>query len=211
MLNQTGGNIPSDSAELYEAFHSTDPLARAAAYEALWNYLYRVALKVVRDQSDAESLAKDCAQTALVSVHERLAECRDPHAFRAWARRIVTNAAIDELRRRRRLVPLVEDESDDFTAYPASNSEPSPEVTALDEIGLTDLRRLISQAPIGGRSRRVVIGRYLDDTPDELLAQAESELSGQPVQPSHIQVTRAKDIAKLRGWKPLRGLLGIAD
>ena len=211
MLNQNSGDVPSDSAEWYEACCSADPLVRAAAYVTLWNYLYRVALRVVQDQPDAESLAEDCAQTALFSVHERLAECRDPNAFRAWARTIVTNVALDELRRRRRLVPLTEDEQDDLTAYPTASNEPSPEVVALDEIGLTELRRIIDQAPIGERSRRAVIGRYLDNMPDELLAQAESELSGQSVQPSHIQVTRAKDIAKLRGCKPLRGHLGIAD
>ena len=52
-----------------------------------------------------------------------------------------------------------------------------------------------------------MIGRYLDDLPDELLAQDESRLAGQAVLPSHVQVTRAKDIARLRHWPPLRKLL----
>jgi hypothetical protein len=45
----------------------------------------------------------------------------------------------------------------------------------------------------------VVVGRYFDEQPDEALARTESDLAGQTVLPSHIQVTRAKNLAKLRG------------
>jgi len=53
----------------------------------------------------------------------------------------------------------------------------------------------------------VVIGRYLDDSDDETLARAESELAGSDVLPSHVQVTRAKNIAKLRQWPLLTQFL----
>jgi hypothetical protein len=67
-----------------------------------------------------------------------------------------------------------------------------------------ELRGLLERAPMSARSRRVVVGRYFDDVADERLAMAESELAGQPVLPSHVQVTRAKDIARLREWEPIR-------
>jgi RNA polymerase sigma factor (sigma-70 family) len=200
-------HISTDSAQLYTACQSDDPQVQAAAYETLWGYLYRVALQVMRGQPEAEALAQDCAQIALIRVHERLAECKEPAAFRAWARRIASHVAIDELRRQGRLTPLAEEEPTDAPAHPLPDDRPLPEATALAEINLAELRGLLGRAPMSERSRRAVLGRYLDDIPDELLAQAESELSGQPVLPSHVQVTRAKNIARLRSWEPLRAFL----
>jgi hypothetical protein len=112
-------------------------------------------------------------------------------------------------------VRLDADEGDPAEDAPAgarqrSSYQPSAEATVLGEIGTAGLRRLISRAPISGRSRRAVLGRYLDDLPDELLAQAESELAGQAVLPSHVQVRRAKDLARLRVYAPLLAFLGIA-
>ena len=39
------------------------------------------------------------------------------------------------------------------------------------------------------------------------LAQAESELSKTAVLPSHVQVTRSKNISKLKKWPALKALL----
>ncbi len=203
---------PFDSAELYAAFHSTAPGVQATAYETLWAYLYRVVFHVVYDQPDADALAQDCAQIALVRVHERLAECREPAAFQAWARRIASHVAIDELRRRRRLSRLLDpDEAGDVVTSLPDQSQPSPDVEVLENIRVEELRRLISLAPISDRSRRVVLGCYLDNIRDEKLAQIESERASQTVRPSHIQVTRSKNIAKLRDWEPLQSFLEGAN
>ncbi len=74
----------------------------------------------------------------------------------------------------------------------------------MTDINLENLRSLLEKAPISDRSRRVVIGRYLDDADDESLAQTESEIAQKDVLPSHIQVTRSKNITKLRKWDTLR-------
>jgi hypothetical protein len=66
---------------------------------------------------------------------------------------------------------------------------------------------MLQQAPISDRSRRVVIGRYLDDLPDDQLAATESDLSATDVQPSNIQVTRSKNISKLRDFEPFIAFL----
>jgi RNA polymerase sigma factor (sigma-70 family) len=195
MFAQTVGHTFADNAELYAACRSGDRLVQAAAYETLWGYLYRVAFQVLRDQPEPEMLAQDCAQDALIRVHERLAECREPAAFRAWARRIVTNLAIDTLRRSKWETLPGEDEWD---RIPASDP-PQPEKEALEH----ELFALISQAPISDRSRRVVLGRYLDGVPDERLAREESRRANRSVLPSHVQVTRSKDINRLRSWAPL--------
>jgi RNA polymerase sigma factor (sigma-70 family) len=196
MSDETARHTFADSAELYTACRGADPLVQAAAYETLWGYLYRVALQVVHDQPEAEALAQDCAQGALIRVHERLVECREPAAFRAWSRRIVKNLAIDTLRRAKRETLLDEDE---WSRMP-TNAPLELEKDVLRD----ELFALISQAPISERSRRAVLGRYLNGIPDELLAQEESRRASKSVLPSHVQVTRSKDLSRLRNWEPLR-------
>lgn len=211
MTDRSGSITYSDSAALYTACHSTDPQAQSEAYTALWQYLCRVALRVVYDQPDMDAMSQDCAQIALIRIHERLWECADPQAFYGWARRIVTNIAIDELRRRKRLTPLTdEDDHDDAPATSGLSSSavtPAYETAVLNKIDQAELRALIEHAPISQRSARVVLGRYFDNLPDEELARVESQLAGQQVLPSHVQVTRTKDIARLRQWERLRAFL----
>lgn len=193
-----------DSAALFAACGSADRTDQARAYEVLWGYLYRIALHMTARQPDQEAFAQDCAQRALIRIHQQRQRCREPKAFRTWSRRIVSNLIIDELRRRRRLQPLPEaDQALPANQLPVDN----PESETLASLTAASLRRLLHQAPISDRSRRVVIGRYLDEQEDERLAQAESQLAGEEVLPSHVQVTRSKNISKLRQWPLLRQFL----
>jgi hypothetical protein len=86
---------------------------------------------------------------------------------------------------------------------------PDEQTAVLANLTADALRQLLQQAPISDRSQRVVIGRYLDDTPDDLLAQAETALSQHLLLPSHIQVTRSKNMAKLRRWPLLTQFLQV--
>lgn len=194
----------TDSADLYAACVRQE----STAYKILWTYLYRAAFYIVSDQPDAYALAQDCAQDALVRIHERIGECREPQAFRTWARRIVSHIAIDKLRRRKRLVRFDANEPDDISLdVPAENKLDLVDNIVAEQINLSLLRRLLQLAPISGRSRRVVIGRYIDNLRDEALAEAESQQQDHPVRPSHLQVTRSKNLAKLRQWDKLQSFL----
>ncbi|MDJ0755191.1 MAG: RNA polymerase sigma factor [Ardenticatenaceae bacterium] len=198
----------SPSEQVYEACQSDRPEVQTAAFEILWRYLYRVASHMTHSQPDGDALAQDCAQTALVRVHEKLAECREPAALRSWSRRIVSNLVIDRLRRRQRLQPLViEAQSDDQPARQWADDGPLPD-EMIEQLDTLALRQLLDKSPMSDRSRRVVLGRYFDGEVDEVLAQRETELSEKTVKPSHIQVTRAKNIAKLRDWPLLYDFLG---
>lgn len=203
---RTSPAIYTDSAVWYA--DCQNPAKQAAAYEALFVYLSRAALHIVRDQPEPEMLAQDCAQTAVIRIYKRLDECRQPSAFRTWSRTIVSNLALDVLRRRSRLTFAVEDELEAVIGETADN-EPLPEVEIASADHESALYEALRSAPISSRSRRVVIGRYLENLPDEPLAEKESELLGQGVLPSHIQVTRSKNLAKLRNWEPLLTLLEI--
>ncbi len=195
-------NIP-DSVNLYTDCRSNNKERQHAAYQTLWHYLFRVALNVVYDQPDGEAFAQDCAQKGLIRVHEHIDECREPVAFKSWARSIVSNLAIDELRKQKRLV-----RPENHEAFDNLNLETVHGGNIDADIELEALRKMLEQSPMSDRSRRVVIGRYLDDFPDELLAQKESEITQGNVRPSHIQVTRAKNMKKLRGWPPIHAFFG---
>ncbi len=177
------------SEELYNACRQEGSDAQADAYRQLFRELYRVAYGMLRARPDGEGLAADCAQAALIKVHRSLEQCREPATFRGWAAQIARRTVLDALRRpaQTRQVPL-----DDHEATLAA---PPLEPTA-------DLRGLLLDAlrrgPLSDRSRRVIVGRYFDERADEELAAEEARLAGEPVLPSHIQVTRAKNIAKLR-------------
>ena len=194
----------ADSTALYHACRSTDSTEQQRAYQELWRYLYGVTYQLMGDQADGGDLAQDCAQRALVRIHQRLIECQEPAAFRSWTRRIASNLAIDELRRRRRLSDLPDP---DHSVAPLSLTVAAPEATVLATMQTVALRELLQKSPMSARSQRVVIGRYLDETSDEELAQTESSLSKTAVLPSHIQVTRAKNLAKLREWARLQEFL----
>lgn len=187
-------NASIDSQSLYLACADEGSDAQIDAFELLWGELYRIAAVMLRDRPNGDALAADCAQNALIKIHRNLAQCRNPAAFREWAAQVLRRTVIDELRRpehsRRAALP----DDNDHSALLATQSEPDPSA---------DLRAVLDTAiehgPLSDRSRRVVRGRYFSEQPDEALARIESDLSGQAVLPSHIQVTRAKNLAKLRG------------
>lgn len=197
MIDEGKQDTFADSEALYTACRNQDP----EAYEFLWTYLFRVALYVLADQRGANALAQDCSQEALIRIYHRIEECREPKAFRTWSRRIVAHLAIDRLRYRKRLLPLPNEEPDKHRSPLPASEEHLPEVQTAKTVDLEQLRQAIDRAPISDRSRRVVVGRYLDDLPDEVLAHRETQLAGKQIRPSHIQVTRSKNIAKLRNWE----------
>ncbi len=176
---------------LYTACAAEGSDAQRAAFTTLWAQLYRIAYAMVHSYPDPEALAADCTQIALIKVHRSLAQCDNPERFTSWAAQILRRTVLDEIRRpalrRRAALP------DDGVGLPTVEAPAPPN----GDLRAT-LLAAINDGRLSARSQRVVIGRYFADTADEALAQAESRLADQPVLPSHIQVTRAKNLAKLR-------------
>lgn len=186
-------NEQIESSQLYADCAAEGSAAQSDAFHFLSAHLYRIAYAMLWERTEGDALAQDCVQKALIKIHGNLVQCQTPAAFREWAAQILRRVVLDELRRpeHRRLVRLPDEE--EHAPWIASNEllVGSPDLQTL-------LRRVIAEGPLSDRSRRVVVGRYLDDQPDENLAQQESTLSGQAVLPSHIQVTRAKNLSALR-------------
>lgn len=188
-----------ESKELYAACRSADPAQQANGYQALWTYLYRVTYTVVRDQPSADALAQGCAQKAIVKIYQQIETCRSAAAFRSWSRTIASRLAIDELRARQRLTFNL----DEIAEYGVVEPAPAPEQAVGTQALAQDVRELLKHAPISERSYRVIKGRFLDEVSDEEIASAESKLANREVLPYHIQVTRSKNISKLRKWELL--------
>ncbi len=191
-----------ESTELYAACRSDDPTQQTAGYQALWDYLYRVTYNVVRDQPSADALAQESAQKAIVKIYRQIETCRSAAAFKSWSRTIASRLAIDELRARKRVVFNL----DEIAEYGAADSSTGPEKLIGNRSLAQDVRELLQHAPISDRSYRVIKGRYLDEVSDEEIASAESKLAKQEVLPYHVQVTRSKNISKLRKWELLGAL-----
>lgn len=182
-----------DSSELYARCLSDDPNVRNVAYHELWQILFKVAFAMVYDEMRAEGYA----QKGIERVFQKIDSCEEPARFVGWAKRLTQNLILDEWRREKRLVEWEDD-------YDPPEFGGSLEEEVLMAISLEEWRVLLHQAPLSDRSRRVVIGRFLDDAGDEMLSQVESVLSQSVVRPSHIQATRSKNLSKLKEY-----LLGL--
>ena len=97
--------------ELLERFAAGDLQAFEALFRQHQSEVYRWTVRIVRDTGAAEDLTVETFWR-IYRARERF----DPSAgnFRAWARRIATNAALDHLRHTRKETEL----SDDYPAAP---------------------------------------------------------------------------------------------
>lgn len=78
----------------------------AWAYGELVNRSQAGVIAVVYRMCGDATLAEEAAQVAFIRAWEHLAGYRPEQSFRAWLYRIAINAALDELRRSRRLTSL---------------------------------------------------------------------------------------------------------
>lgn len=102
----TAAGTPDGDALLLEAVASGDEAAFGQLYDAWFDRVFDVALRIVRDQ-DA---AADIAQDALLAAWRKLDELDDARAFGGWVLRISRNRALDHKRKHDRTTP-VDDES----------------------------------------------------------------------------------------------------
>jgi RNA polymerase sigma-70 factor (ECF subfamily) len=90
-----------------EAEHALIRRAQAgdeSAFEALVRLHQRLAISIAKNLVASEEDARDLAQEAFLRVFRNLARFDFEHPFATWLHRIVTNLAIDHLRKRRAVV-----------------------------------------------------------------------------------------------------------
>ena len=109
-------------------------------------------VSVVYHMCGDSRLAEEAAQEAFLRAWQRLAGYRPEQPFRAWIYRIAINAALDALRRERRLVSL-EDllAGDSDETYPAESSD-GPEETVEANQRAEKVHRAVLALPPASRS-----------------------------------------------------------
>lgn len=111
----SAGHVVPDDAHLVLRVLNGDRHAFARLVERHQATLYRMARALGLDHDTASDLVQD----TFLRAWERLAECRDPGAFRGWLYRILRNLCLDHLKnRRRQVVPL--------SALPEAAEPPDP-------------------------------------------------------------------------------------
>ncbi len=109
--------------------------------------VYSIAWHMLRDRAVAEELAQD----VFLSLHQHLAEMESSEHVLFWLRRVTSNRALDEARRRQR--------------RPMVSLENAPEPVALssqdDPLMGSALKKLVAALP--EKSRAIVVLRYQED------------------------------------------------
>ncbi len=132
---------------------SGDRRALDELLEAVQEPLYRYIFRLVGERT----LTEDILQEVFIRIYRKLRWLREPELFRPWAYRIASREAFKHLKRERRWVEQVRDEST-LEAIPAQSSEESyaPEL-------IEHLPQLISR--VSPASRAVLILHYLHEMP----------------------------------------------
>ena len=109
--------------------------------------VFSIAWHLLRDRAVAEELAQD----VFLSLYQHLAEMDSADHVLFWLRRVTTNRALDEARRRQR--------------RPMLSLENAPEPAAAsaegDPLRDTSLRKLVAALP--EKARGIVVLRYQED------------------------------------------------
>jgi RNA polymerase sigma-70 factor, ECF subfamily len=167
-LGGVGGSGREDSdAALVEAHLAGDPEAFGELFRRHRDRLWAVALRTTGNPEDAA----DALQDALVSAFRRAESFRGESAVTTWLHRIVVNACLDRLRRRkvRAAEPLPDDLEEraargTVLAGPEQGTDPGPEAHA-----------------VAGERRRQVLAALATLPPDQTAALVLVDMEGYPV------------------------------
>jgi RNA polymerase sigma-70 factor (ECF subfamily) len=120
-----------------------------AAFESLVRRHQQRAWRIARNLVPTDEDAQDLAQEAFVRVFKSLSNFDFGHAFTTWLYRIVTNLAIDHLRRRRPAVSTARGGQDDESEFDIVDTRAKAPSAALESRELSeDVRAtLASLAP----------------------------------------------------------------
>jgi RNA polymerase sigma-70 factor (ECF subfamily) len=146
-----------------------------ALFDRYWPYAWRAAYAVTADRGLADDAAQEAIERAFAALH-RFDETRP---FGPWLKRIAVNRAVDQLRRRRS-VEALHDEETTFHAWTIGES-------AEEDLRLWAIADAV--AALGASKRVVVVLHYWLDLPIEEIA----GVLGLPVGTVASRLARAKD------------------
>lgn len=158
-----GSQLSQTEGEQYSAAQIRD-LASRDLLDAVSQYrpsLYRRALRYVRDPHDAE----DAVQDALLSAHKHLDQFKRTAKITTWLTTIVTNSALNHLRRRPRyshvsLNEQLNDEEGYCLSHTLADQRPNPEHECVSSESHSFLMQSLSQ--LSPSLRQAIQLRYMD-------------------------------------------------
>ncbi|BCY15632.1 RNA polymerase sigma factor SigM [Actinoplanes sp. L3-i22] len=144
-----GGDPEPSDAELVRAHVAGDPEAFGELVRRHRDRLWAVALRTTGDREEAA----DAVQDALLSAHRAAASFRGDSAVTTWLHRIVVNACLDRLRRRRAhpTVPLPDGSRDD------QPTGPEPVAPTPDQDTVLLVRDALAALPVDQRAAIVLV------------------------------------------------------
>lgn len=151
--------VGSDT-EIIEACQRGDASAFACLFEAHRDKVYSIALRFAGDPA----AALDIAQDVFVKLLTRIREYHGGARFETWLYRVTVNACLDYQKRRRRLLPFLEDTIDAIL--------PTRETTLsglLREEAQDYVREAV--AKLSPEHRVVIVLRYTEDLSYEEIAE----------------------------------------
>ncbi len=126
-------------------------------------YIYSIAMTIFHNTDDAE----DLTQTAFIRLFRSIHQYNGDSKFTTWLYRLVINLGRDELRSRRRKVPIInpiatdDDELDPVTLIRDTNSERDPQAS----LEHNETRRILVEAlaQLDDQYRLTLTMLYFDD------------------------------------------------
>lgn len=149
-----------------ERLRARDPQVFEAVVRTHYDRVYRLALRMLGNATDAE----DVAQEAFMKVHRSAPRFRADSSLSTWIYRITHNVCLDELRRRKRrpLAQGLQGSDDEHLAVEQADDGPGPEEAALSADERLRLRRALDGLPLEFRS--VLVLREVEDLSYEQIA-----------------------------------------
>jgi RNA polymerase sigma-70 factor (ECF subfamily) len=140
---------------------AADPEALTQLVLSQQQYVYSIAMSVLKDPDDAA----DLTQEAFIRLFRVLPQYNGESRFTTWLYRLVVNLGRDELRRRGRQVPLApvatEDEPDPVARVADDDRWASPELALASRELSGEVRRALAQ--LEEHYRLVLTLYYFDD------------------------------------------------
>ena len=115
--------MTDDEARWIERARAGDAAAFRRLVDAHSRALFHVCARITRDAS----IAEDAVQEALLNAYRHLREFDGRSAFSTWLHRIAVNAALEQLRKRRRNDEAVELPDADAESHLFDDDAPGPE------------------------------------------------------------------------------------
>ncbi len=132
--------------ELVQEFKDGSEQAFAELIERYQHRVYNTTLRMLGNREDALDTAQEC----FIKVYKNIKKFKGDSSFSTWLFRITTNACRDELRKRKRRLPVYTDiNSDDEnnTIQNISNGSNEPEKITISRDINESIQELVNQLP----------------------------------------------------------------